>query len=69
MEEVVQEPVHFHHPALQQVGWLGHNDKNFYSLDDGPICVANNRGGFSPIYRQVGTYKYNDEVKKWILHD
>ena len=42
--------------ALQQVGWLGHNDEKFYYLREGELCRKNNSGGFSPLYEQVGSY-------------
>lgn len=65
----VGEARRFDHPALQQVGWLGNNDYQFYTLDQGDVCRKNNKGGYAPIYRQIGTYYFDDESKSWILND
>lgn len=42
--------------AMSQVGWLGHNDKKFYYLDESSSCQQNNAGGYSPIWEQIGSY-------------
>lgn len=54
------------HAALQQVGWLGHNDNEFYHLYEEESCKLNNTGGWSPVYRQVGTYKRYETGEKYL---
>lgn len=58
---------HFEHPALAQVGWLGHADRRVYGLDEHPS--ATEPGGFSPIYIQIGVYELDAESGKYLLED
>ena len=57
------------HAALQQIGWLGHNNERFYTLDQQESCKLNNKGGYSPVYQQIGTFKFDDEREVWYLDD
>ena len=40
---------------FRQVGWQGHNDLCFYTVEDVDICKQQNRGGYSPVYVQIAT--------------
>lgn len=58
---------HFEHPALAQVGWLGHADSKVYSLSENP--AETEPGGFSPLYIQIGTYIWDAEAETYVLED
>lgn len=51
--------------ALAQIGWLGQTGQT-YGLDDKPGDTE--RGGFTPLYIQVGRYVTNEHGSK-ILED
>lgn len=57
----------FDHPALAQVGWIGHADRRVYGLDEHPSLTE--PGGFSPLYIQVGTYLLDAESGQYFMED
>lgn len=50
--------------ALAQVGWIGQTGE-VYALTD-PPRDGRERGGYAPLYIQIGTYVIDDDGRKWL---